>query len=305
MLLQPDCILCIYKASLAAIRGLTDDEERIKEIVSELLRMPSLQEPDWQLTSPEVFETVLRKISQLLNDKDPFSDLKEQQNAEAMELYPWLKELVGKSENRLETAVKLAVMGNSLDLMWSNDSVEIEPLIEKCLDRPLDPDQFESFEKKLSETSILLILGDNAGEIVFDKLLIETIRSSFNPAVVYVVRSVPTLNDATFKDAATVGLDKVATVLENGIDGPFPGTKLSRCSEHVRKLVEGADLIIAKGGGNFDSLAEETHLHDRIFFMLVSKCRPYCNYFGTDTLEPILATAGEKQSGEQDTDPFA
>jgi uncharacterized protein with ATP-grasp and redox domains len=189
--------------------------------------------------------------------------------------------------------------------MSSDGSVDIERFIEENLDRPLDPAQFERFEKKLSETSILLILGDNAGEIVFDKLLIETIRGSFSPAVVYVVRSVPTLNDATFKDAVTVGLDKVATVLENGIDGPFPGTKLSRCSEHVRKLVEGADLIIAKGGGNFDSLEEETHLHDRIFFMLMSKCRPYCNYFGADTLEPILAAPGKKQSSEQDMDPFA
>ncbi len=296
MLLEPDCILCIYKASLAAIRRLTDDEQEAKDTISEILRNPLLQEPAWQLTSPEIFESTIQRITQLLKHKDPFSELKEQLNAKAMELYPWLKELVGSSDDRLETAVKLAVMGNSLDLLSSDFTADIETLIQEHLANPLDPTQFERFQKKLGEAQVLLIIGDNSGEIVFDKLLIETIRSAYKPAIVYVVRSCPTLNDATFRDATTVGLDKVATVLENGINGPLPGTKLSRCSEHVQKLVQGADLIISKGGGNFYSLEEEPQVHDRIFFMLMSKCRPFCRYFDAKLMEPIMAAPRNARS---------
>ncbi len=144
-------------------------------------------------------------------------------------------------------------------------------------------------EKRIREARLVLILGDNAGEIVFDRLFIETLKSICNVEVVFVVRSVPALNDATAKEAAAVKLDEVAWIVENGIDGPLPGTVLARCSEQLRKLTEEADLILSKGGGNFDSLGEESHLHDKILFMLMSKCVPYCGYFGTRMCDPILA----------------
>jgi uncharacterized protein with ATP-grasp and redox domains len=108
------------------------------------------------------------------------------------------------------------------------------------------------------------------------------------------VRSVPALNDATAKEAAAVELDAIAQIVENGIDGPLPGTVLARCSEQLRKLTEEADLILSKGGGNFDSLGEESHLHDKILFMLMSKCVPYCGYFGTRMYDPILAPPRRK-----------
>jgi len=108
-------------------------------------------------------------------------------------------------------------------------------------------------------------LTDNAGEIVFDRLLIETIKQAASLEVVCVVKSVPVLNDATLAEAKLVGIDRLATVMENGINGPLPGTILARCSGDVRRLIEDADLIISKGGGNFDTLDEEIGLDDRLF----------------------------------------
>src|SRR5208283_2985854 len=105
----------------------------------------------------------------------------------------------------------------------------------------------------------------------------------------FAVRSVPTLNDATAQEAATVEMDKIAKIVENGIDGPLPGTVTARCSDQMKELTENADLILSKGGGNFDSIEEETHLHDKILFMLMSKCVPLCNYFGTKMYDPILS----------------
>jgi uncharacterized protein with ATP-grasp and redox domains len=108
---------------------------------------------------------------------------------------------------------------------------------------------------------------------------------------------VPTLNDATLKEAKSVGLDKIATVIENGIDGPLPGTLLSRCSGEVNDLVHWSDLIISKGGGNFDTLDEERkHLNKNISFLLLSKCEPYCNHFDMKLYQPILANSYPSQA---------
>ena len=92
-----------------------------------------------------------------------------------------------------------------------------------------------------------------------------------------------------------MGVDKVATVIENGIDSPLPGTILKRCSREVRDLVEGADLIISKGGANFDTLDEERkRLAINITFMLLSKCYPYRQHFGVELSQPIMANFFEK-----------
>jgi uncharacterized protein with ATP-grasp and redox domains len=132
--------------------------------------------------------------------------------------------------------------------------------------------------------------GDNAGEVVFDKLLIETIRELHSPEIVFVVRNVPTLNDATLTEARSMGLANIARVIENGIAGPLPGTVLHRCSNEVNDLVRHSDLIISKGGGNFDTLDEEKeHLQKKVSFLQLSKCEPYYKHFGVEIYQPNIA----------------
>jgi hypothetical protein len=106
-----------------------------------------------------------------------------------------------------------------------------------------------------------------------------------------VVRSVPTLNDVTIKEATFVGMDQVVRVVENGIDGPLPGTIFNRCANQIRALAKQADLIISKGGGNYDSLGEEKNFLNKIVFMLLSKCYPYNQTFGVDMFHPILSVS--------------
>ena len=111
--------------------------------------------------------------------------------------------------------------------------------------------------------------------------------------MVFIVRSVPTLNDAILNEARSVGIDEIATIVENGIDGPCPGTVLGRCSEEVKTLLERADMIVSKGGGNFDSLGEEKgDIGEKTTFMLLSKCQPYCDFFGVELHQPIIASLG-------------
>ena len=297
MLIKPDCIPCILKMSTSAMRILTSDEKLIKELLCEILEIPSLRGLYGDITSSEVIELVMEKIIDAVDDPDPFYSLKVQQNKRMMELEPHLKNLLNEASDPLYLAIKLAILGNAIDLMISDTSLEIETVIgERLQETRIPVERFLEFKGKLDESELVLYFGDNSGEIILDKLLIETMkewrmknRERNNLEIAFVVRTRPTLNDATLTEARMVGIDKITWVLENGIDGPLPGTITSRCSSEVQDLLQRADLIIAKGGGNFDTLEEEKDYNRNITFLLLSKCIPYYNYFHTELYQPILA----------------
>ncbi len=290
MLLRPDCIPCILQMTISSINKLALDESSVKELYSEILEIPALRGLFWDTTSAEIIEDVWRKIVKRGNTPDPFYLEKSNQNEKIIALYPFLEKMVNEATDPLHIAVKLSILGNSMDLMVDDPSLTIEKSITDKAKLPLSDENYSKFKQQLQASNHLLIFGDNAGEIVFDKLLIETIKKMHKLEIAFVVRSVPTLNDATLKEAKSVGIDKIATVIENGIDGPLPGTLLSRCSSEVKELVRQSDLIISKGGGNFDTLDEERkHLQKNISFMLLSKCEPYYKHFGVEIYQPILA----------------
>ena len=297
MLLHPDCIPCILQMAISCINRLGLDKTSIKELYAEILEIPSLRCLFWDTTSAEVIENVWRKIVTKIGTSDPFSSEKADQNKKITELYPFLEEMLDKSEDPLCLAVKLAILGNSLDFMGADTSLAIENTTSDRVKVPLPGDNYIQFQQQIKVSKHITYFGDNAGEIVFDKLLIETIKKMHSPEIVYVVRSTPTLNDATLAEARSVGIDKIARVIENGIDGPLPGTLLDRCSSEVNDSVRQSDLIISKGGGNFDTLDEEReHLNKNISFLLISKCEPYYNHFGAKLYQPILANFYQKPS---------
>lgn len=290
MLLEADCVPCILRMAVAALRQLPLDENIIRELCTEILEIPALRGLDWNKTSAAVIEDIWRKIVKKIGSSDPFRLLKSNQNQKIMDLYPFFEKMVNEAADPLYLAVKLSILGNSMDLMVADPSLTVERSIANKVKLPLSDENYSKFGKQLQATQHLLIFGDNAGEIVFDKLLIETIKKIYQPEIAFVVRSVPTLNDATFDEAKTVGIDEIATVIENGIDGPLPGTVLKRCSSKVNDLVRQSDLIISKGGGNFDTLDEERkRLNKNISFLLLSKCEPYYRHFGVQIYQPILA----------------
>jgi uncharacterized protein with ATP-grasp and redox domains len=290
MLLKPDCIPCILRMTITSLRKLPLDENAVKTLYTDILEIPALHGLNWDTTSVEVIEDIWGKIVKRVNTPDPFFSEKTDQNQKIMDLYPYLEKMVNAAVDPLYMAVKLSILGNSMDLMVADKSVTIENSISEKVKMPLSNENYSQFKQQLKASKHLLIFGDNAGEIVFDKLLIETIKKIHHPEITFVVRSMPALNDATLKEAKSVGLDKIAAVIENGIDGPVPGTLLNRCSSKVNDLVRRSDLIISKGGGNFDTLDEESkHLDKNISFLLLAKCYPYCNHFGTKLFQPILA----------------
>ncbi len=289
MRIEPDCIPCIANMAVSTLRRLSLSNERRREIFSAALQNQVFRGKSWHLTSPEIIEEVWQTICRETNQADPFLREKELQNQRVTAILPFLQDQIEKAEDPLRTAVHLAIIGNAIDLMIDNHATDIQQTVIQGLRLPLSDQAYSIFLKKLQRSRKLVYLGDNSGEIIFDKLLMQTIRQNTQTEIHFIVRSIPTMNDVTLREAESMGIPKVAKVVENGVDGPVPGTLFSRCSQTVKDLLHSADLIISKGGGNFDALEEDVHtLGTDVSFLLLCKCPPYCRYFGQELHSPVL-----------------
>jgi len=289
MRLKPDCIPCMLNLTVEFLEKVEDLGLSMEEAMTRILEIPAFRGLNWEITPPEAAEHLMKEIVARTGDKDPFGPLKREQNRKALQLYPWLKEMVETSPDPLYLALNLAVSGNSMDVIEKNDPEQLRQLVEKRMKKAVPVATFSQFQKRIMDAKRIVYLGDNCGEVVFDHLLMEVMTQEAGPEITYVVRSHPALNDVTLKDVEELGLDCDAGYLENGTDGPLPGTLLSRCSDRLRELIQRADLIISKGGGNFDTLDEEQSLTTDISFLLMAKCGPYCRALGGNRNEPVLS----------------
>ena len=294
MKVHVDCLKCISEISAHAVAASGVTGRPLDQILAEIASGVTCH--DDVRTTPEVFLQILSSLTDEIGDPDPFREWKAEQNRVALGLYPWLRELVAEADVPLNRAVLLAAIGNSLDLLGAARDLGAEQVVRERLDRPLPVEAYAEFADKLSRCRRLVFFGDNCGEVVFDRLLLETIRQDHSPDIVYVVRSVPALNDVTLEEARSVGMEAVARLVENGIIGPLPGTVLPRCSETVQALAAEADLIISKGAGNFYTLDEYRPPTD-VVYLLMTKCQLHANHFGTQLLDPILHIQKKAEDG--------
>lgn len=285
MLMQLDCIPCLLKMSLSGIRQVTDDQATIEAFFKRILKMDALSRFD--ITPPELIEIITLELLKLGQNPDPFLKVKEEQNKKALALYPWATRLVDESEYPFATAVKLSIAGNLIDSLIDDEVSDLKSVIQELLTREVSYEKLTAFWQKIESSRLILYLGDNSGEIVFDRVLIEFIKQKKDVDVYFVVRKDPVLNDVTMKEATAVGMEKVACVIENGILGPLPGTIIARLSPGVKKIYEKADLIISKGGGNYDAM-NPSELTKNTTFLLNSKCSCYCRLFGVKMHDPII-----------------
>ncbi|BCG63531.1 MAG: hypothetical protein methR_P1250 [Methyloprofundus sp.] len=198
----------------------------------------------------------------MTNNIDPYREDKDQATQQALALYPELRKKVSGASDPLEMAVRIAIAGNIIDLGVA-DSYDLDATLNRVLTEPLAINDIVLLRNTLANSTSILYLADNAGETVFDKVLIET----FELPVSYVVKAGPIINDATHEDAIAAGIDQVAKIIDNGSNAP--GTLLDQCSESFRKRFARADLVIAKGQANYESLGSTSA---PIFFLLQAKC---------------------------------
>ncbi len=282
MKLNLECIPCFMRQALKAARFCKLDEEKQERVLREV--MEALLEERWDKTPPElahVVHAIVRKYG-----GDPYAEIKRRSNELALSLYPQVKSLVEKSEDPLKTAVKVAIAGNIIDFgAVDKDKVEdfnLLDFVKGVVSEELAIDDYSLFREKLEAAKTILYFADNAGEIVFDKILLETIFSQFGRLkVTFVVKAGPIINDATIEDAKQVGIDEVVDeyrFISNGEVG------VERNSPEVKSWIDEHDVVISKGQGNYEGLSE----FEGIFYMLMVKCPVIARHVGVDVGSKVL-----------------
>lgn len=259
-----DCLPCVMRQTVEAVRRATVDQASMETIIGKVL--PMMGSIDLSEPSPVFIGTVHRIVREVTGSADPYKDARRICNRQVIDLYPSLKKLIIESSDPMETAVRMAIAGNTIDFVVNShaDQIDIVKAVQESLEAPIPSSAFMEFREAVSQAKDILYLGDNAGEIVFDRLLVEELPST---RVTYVVRGGPVINDVTTDDARQASFAEVAEVVDNGSD--FPGTILRDCSDTFRHRFLEADMVISKGQGNYESLDE---VKKNIFFLFKVKC---------------------------------
>ena len=263
-----DCYPCFLRQALSASRraGASDDQQRLILLNT----MEELCSLSVDATPPQMAFQIHQLVRQQTNNPDPYRHAKNEATQQALALYPRLKELVDKANDPLETAVRIAIAGNIIDL-GVNDSYDLEGTLNRVLKQAFAINDLASLRSSLANSSSILYLADNAGETVFDRVLIETL----DIPVSYVVKGGPVINDAIREDAISAGINLVAEIIDNGSNGV--GTLLEDCSESFIESFDRAELIIAKGQANYESLSDT---QAPLFFLLQAKCNVIAQHLG-------------------------
>jgi hypothetical protein len=258
-----DCLPCIFRQTLDAVRRVSGDPAVCERVVREVAGW--VCDADLRQPPPVMAQRLHRFLRGLTGIADPYAEAKARDNALALGLLPELRERLDKSDDPLLLAVRLAIAGNLIDLGPKCDLSAEEVLRSvRQVEEAVFSGDIEAFRRAAAAAHDILYLADNAGEIVLDRLLIEAL----GPARVTVaVRGAPVINDATVDDARAAGLHEIVRILSNGSDAP--GTVLEECSPEFRALFEQAELVISKGQGNFETLSEAPR---DICFLFKIKC---------------------------------
>lgn len=280
--------------SLRAGRAVTDDPEVQRKIIYELSRrLPSL---DLNLSPAVMTQCAYDVPREITGVADPYKEQKRFQNDMALAMEDELRGLVAESDNPMDTALHISVAGNIIDLGTQDEkdiNGSVRGALQEALHQRFAVDHSAAFMESLSNCSDLLFLLDNAGEIVFDKILIEELLEY--TSVTAVVKAGPIINDVTMEDAEYVGLTDVCEVIDNG--GAFIGSPIDLVPEHFLERMKAADIIIGKGHGNFETVDV---FDGDVFLMLRAKCDVVAAQMGvTNGQVGMISTRVRQAEAEQ------
>lgn len=284
------CLPCFLSQALDALEN-ADANGAVTEAVmkSALNKLANFDQFSHPLAAG--FE-VHRIVRDQLGSSDPYQWHKQTSNEKALELIPEIKQRVVEGSNSLEVAVRTAIAGNIIDF-GPRGEFDIEQTLERCLREEFAVKDFSAFEGKLSDADSLLYFADNAGEIVFDGLLMETLfRQKQLDTISLVVKGGPFLNDATVSDALEVGLDDIDNLRLYEISNGEPESGPDYTSGEVQSWIEEHDLVIAKGQANYEGLSQ--YRYPNLFFLLVVKCSVIGEIIGVPTGKMVLQEATQR-----------
>lgn len=285
-----DCIPCFFKQALDAARLAGADETIQRKVLIGLAK--ELENFSLDSCPPQMGKFIYNKVREITKEDDPYKKIKEKSNKLALGFYPQLKEKVKAAEDPLLFSLELAIAGNIIDYGVKH-SLDVDKELDNILAKESETIRHESkaifnypvFKDKLAESNNILYLGDNAGEIVFDRILIEQIKENYpNKEIFYVVKEKPIINDALAEDAHMCGIDNYAQIISSGCDSP--GTILSICSKDFLERFKSADMVISKGQGNFEALYKKSMRP--VFFLFMAKCPVVAKDIGCKIKDIIL-----------------
>ncbi len=286
MIMDIECVPCYLRQAIRASSMVTRDrrvqEKAVREIMKYLLSIEWNIPP--MLLAPRLYG-IIRKVT---GSNDPYQEVKKLSNKIALSLYEELKSRIMESTDPLLSAIKIAIAGNIVDFGALSYSVNIESIrkvVEETLNKPFAINDYIKFKGKLKKARTLLYFFDNAGEIVFDKLLIETIMKVTElEKLTFVVKGGPLINDATVDDLRDVGLDRIKNSEIKTISNGDPGTGYPMDSPEILEWIKNNDVVIAKGQGNYELLSKVRN----VFFMLMVKCHAIARNLNVNVGDIIL-----------------
>ena len=285
MKLHTECLACIENQASRVCDLLKLNDLQRQDILQ--LAQKHIAHFDFTQTPPHNATPLYEAMAAYLGVEDLYTELKTDASVKARKFIPLCEKAIASSANPLLSATKTAVAGNVIDLA-SVMMYDLNEELERIYDTPFAIDDFAYLEQTLHQTQTLVYLGDNAGEEIFDKLYIQTLKTLFPKIeVYYFVRGRPIINDLTYQDALASNMKEVATIVDSGV--PTPGLVIEYMNSNAKKIFEKAECIISKGMGNYECLGDSKGFP--IYFLFKVKCAVVARDVGA-TLGDIICKQG-------------
>lgn len=288
MKFHADCVSCLIGGALKKVSNVKDEALKL-EFLQGICRIMDAVDCEYD-SAPLVDARIIQLKRELLNMEDDYTEIKHSFNRMMLGLYDQLKAQVKSADDPLHAAIQLAMAGNYIDfgVLGNIEPEDALRMLGEAAEKHVDAAEYACLRADLEKDGELIFIHDNCGEVVLDKLLIETIHELYpEKKIVSLVRGNPILNDATIDDAREVNLFDVAEVVENGLKD-IAGTQLDMLPAEVRSRIMNAGMVIAKGQGNFETLLD---CGLNVYFLFLSKCQSYTQWFGFERFSGILKNA--------------
>lgn len=286
MRIKYECLPCLVNQviKVADMTKTKDKDALFHKVFSYLSTL------DFNMTNPEVIGVTFDILKKQINVEDPYRGIRQFYNKLFLDIQDEFEKKINQGMNPLEEAVKYAILGNIIDFnpIHNNSLDDIMTFFNERENLKFEINDMTQMLDQLSEAKTLLYLGDNCGEICLDKILIKKLKERYpNLTVYFGVRGVPVVNDSILEDAYMVGMDEYATIISNG--DKSLGTVLKHTSQEFQRTFSEADIVIAKGQANYESLSETEK--DHMYFLLMTKCAVIASDLGVSVSSLICKKA--------------
>lgn len=284
MKLNPFCMCCAVNKQEEKIRKFPDMDKKTEYMKKVMAILSGSEEQD---CSPSLSVEIQKLYSEFWNcPMEDFTEIKKEFNQLMLNMEASIEDKIRKADDPLEKALLYARIGNYIDFaaISNVDQSTVITLLDEKSSEALDEEEYKNFIHDLSSARKLVYLTDNCGEIVLDKLAVQILKEQYPDLdITVIVRGYPVVNDATMEDAEEIGLTDLVKVIGNGSN--IGGTWIPGINSESRELLYQADVILAKGQGNFETL-NDCGLN--VYYLFLCKCDLFQRRFHAENLQGMF-----------------